>query len=444
MEKVIPLFLFWYSIGLVDKISIRIPLLFLCLFLLISIVKRKADLSIFLLTFIIAVVVLSKTVLQLPSLFFINENCIKIVGGKIISIPSYRGSEKRGYSILVSHYSDGEGNWFSGGGKIYVISKLGDEDIGDEVILKGVMMDGFFLSSSSVVVKRSVWGRGRVRFLSFFRRTLRKGKSGNLTSLFITGTTIDGEREIQDAGESLGLSHLFALSGMHLAFIITMIGKPLEKFLGIKKGRILSLMVAFIFIYINGFRPSLFRAFLLLLLTPYFGTGYSLVLSLLIMMKVSPGIMTDYGAALSYVALSGILIFASGWKKSVAPIMTTIGALTTTIPFSLFLFSSWSLSSLLLSIPGGIVIELLFVLIVINIFIPKLDSLIEIFYDAIIKISKVFPSFTQNDLKYYWPILFISLFLLFINKAFPFIKRWIIMKTCGTSTTTALKRLKEY
>ena len=124
--------------------------------------------------------------------------------------------------------------------------------------------------------------------------------------------------------------------------------------------------------------------------------------------------------------------------------MTTIGALTTTIPFSLFLFSSWSLSSLLLSIPGGIVIELLFVLIVINIFIPKLDSLIEIFYDAIIKISKVFPSFTQNDLKYYWPILFISLFLLFINKAFPFIKRWIIMKTCGTSTTTALKRLKEY
>ena len=96
MEKVIPLFLFWYSIGLVDKISIRIPLLFLCLFLLVSIVKRKADLSIFLLTFIIAVVVLSKTVLQLPSLFFINENCIKIVGGKIISIPSYRGNEKRG------------------------------------------------------------------------------------------------------------------------------------------------------------------------------------------------------------------------------------------------------------------------------------------------------------------------------------------------------------
>ena len=150
-----------------------------------------------------------------------------------------------------------------------------------------------------------------MRFLSFFRRTLRKGKSGNLTSLFITGTTMDGEREIQDAGESLGLSHLFALSGMHLAFIITMIGKPLEKFLGIKKGRILSLMIAFVFIYINGFRPSLFRAFLLLLLTPYFGTGYSLVLSLLIMMKVSPGIMTDYGAALSYVALSGILIFAS-------------------------------------------------------------------------------------------------------------------------------------
>ena len=97
-----------------------------------------------------------------------------------------------------------------------------------------------------------------------------------------------------------------------------------------------------------------------------------------------------------------------------------------------------------LSIPGGIVIEILFFIIVINSFIPKLDYIILQIYEIINKIPSIIPALTQYDLKLYWPLMFTTLSIFLLNKAFPFIERWIIIKVCGTSTTTALKRLKEY
>ena len=124
--------------------------------------------------------------------------------------------------------------------------------------------------------------------------------------------------------------------------------------------------------------------------------------------------------------------------------MSSLGALTATVPLSLKLFSSWSLASLFLSIPGGIVIEILFFIIVINCFIPNLDYIVLQIYDFICRIPSIIPDLTQYDLKLYWPLMLTSLSIFLLNKAFPFIERWIIIKVCGTSTTTALKRLKEY
>ena len=440
MEKVIPLIIYGYTVGMFS--DVYLSSLFLSFVpLLWSVYKKKEELSLFLLTFITVLFVLFSIIPCKSS--SLNEKTV-IVGGKIISIPSYRGNENRGYNISITSYSDGEGNWYSGEGKLYVISDFGGEDLGDKVILKGTMMDGFFLASSSIIEERSELGRGRRRFLSLFSRSRERGSVGNLTSLLITGSSLDGGKEIQEASRALGLSHLFALSGMHLSFIYLAVGKPIEKVLGKKQGKVLTLMIIFLFVYINGFRPSLLRAFLLMILAPYFGVGYALVLSLWVMMKMVPGIVTDYGAALSFTALSGILLATSDTKGNKAVFMTTLGALSATVPFSLTLFSSWTLSSLILSIPGGIMIELIFFMIVINIFIPKLDYLISIIYDSIIKLPSILPTLTQYDLRLYWPLLFITLLLIFLNKAFPFIERWIIIKVCGISTMTAQRKSNEY
>ena len=444
MEKVIPLVIFGFSMSLINRYSFGILFISSLIFLVLSLCRRKDELSVFLLTFIVASLFGFESILPSSVSVPMKAKDTLIVGGKIISIPSYRGNETRGYNIELTCCSDGEGNWYSANGKLYVISKLGNEDLGDVVVLKGKMMDGYFLSSSSIIERRNSFGRGRRRFLSLFTRSLEKGEVGNLTSLLITGSSLDGSKEIQDMGRAMGISHLFALSGMHLAFILMMTQKPLSLIVGKREGAIISKIIAFIFVYINGFRPSLLRAFLLMMLSSYFGVGYAHVLSLLLMIKTTPYVLYDYGAALSFSALSGILIFTDGFRNTMAMIMSSLGALTATVPLSLKLFSSWSLASLFLSIPGGIVIEILFFIIVIKSFIPKLDYIILQIYEFINKIPSIIPALTQYDLKLYWPLMFTTLSIFLINKAFPFIERWIIIKVCGTSTTTALKRLKEY
>ena len=441
MEKMIPLVLFAFSIVFMKKTCFFASIILLSA-LLESVYKKKEEFSLFLLTFLTSLIMIFDSHRSISFILPIKE--VEIVRGKIISFPSYRGNETRGYNITLSSYSDGKGNWVSGQGKLYVISQLGNEDLEDEVVLKGVMMDGYFLSRSSVIVKRSSLGRGRRRFLSIFSRKLKRGECGNLTSLLLTGSTLDGGREIQEKAGEMGLSHLFALSGMHLSFICMIVGIPLEKTLGKREGKAICTMFLFLFIYVNGFRPSLLRAFLLLLLSPFFGVGYGHVLSLLLMIKIVPGLMTDYGAALSFSALSGILLVVEGKKGSEALIASTCGALTATVPFSLHLFSYWSLSSLFLAIPGGIMMEVLFFIVIINIFIPKLDYIIHKIYNLITSLPTICPPLPQYDLKFYWPILFTSLLLIFLNKAFPFIERWIIIKTCGISIMTAQKKSKEY
>ena len=444
MEKVIPLVIFGFAMGLISSMHLYILWVTSFIILSFSLYKRKDDLSVFLLTFIIAAFLFHKTITPSSLVVPMKAQETLIVGGKIISIPSYRGNESRGYNLELSCYSDGEGNWYSTKGKIYVISKLGDEDLGDRVVLKGKMMDGFFLSSASLIEKRSAFGRGRRRFLSLFTRSLERGDAGDLSSLLITGSSLDGGKEIQEIGRRMGLSHLFALSGMHLAFIFMMTQKPLSIIIGKGRAEIISHLIAFLFVYINGYRPSLLRAFILMILSKHFGVGYSHVLSLLFMMKMVPGLVNDYGAALSFSALSGILLFTSGFNSSMAMVMSTFGALAATVPLSLKLFSSWSLASLFLSIPGGILIEVVFFIVIINCFIPKLDYIILNIIEMIKSIPSIIPDMTQYDLKLYWPLLVTTLSIFFINKAFPFIERWIIIKVCGTSTTTALKRLNEY
>ena len=444
MEKVIPLVIFGFSMASINSLVLGILFITSFIVFLWALYKRKDDLSVFLLTFIVASLFGFESITPSSLVVPMKAKDTLIVGGKIISIPSYRGNETRGYNIELTCCSDGEGNWCSAKGKLYVISKLGDEDIGDRVVLKGKMMDGYFLSSSSFIERRSSFGRGRRRFLSLFTRSLERGKVGNLTSLLITGSSLDGSKEILEMGRFMGLSHLFALSGMHLAFIIMITQKPLSKIVGKQESEIISKIIAFLFVYINGFRPSLFRAFLLMMLSSYFGVGYAHTLSLLLMIKTTPYVLYDYGAALSFSALSGILIFTDGFKNTMSMIMSTFGALTATVPLSLKLFSSWSLASLFLSIPGGIVIEILFFIIVINCFIPNLDYIILQIYGFICRTPSIIPALTQYDLKFYWPLMFTTLSIFLLNKSFPFIERWIIIKVCGTSTTTALKRLKEY
>lgn len=439
MESIIPLFLLGINaIGSSCLLWMILVLSFVSL--LIALFRKKEELSIFFLVFTVSVLSFSLC-LSLPP--FGEEDAV-ILGGSIISPPSYRGGNTIGFNLDLKYMGDREGNYRSAKGRVYVIAPNCDGDYGDGVIVKGSMMDGFFLSSSSYITNHNPWGRGRRRVLSLLTRGLERGSVGNITLLLLTGSTLDGSREIQEKGRELGLSHLIALSGMHLALINMAFGVPLEKILGRKKGRVISFLILFSFVYINGFRTSLFRAFILFLLSPLIGTGYGHALSFLFMMKTNPYLTTDYAALLSFSALSGILFVSKALENRKSAFVSTLGALSATVPFSFSLFGYWSLYSLFLSLPGALLIEGLFFIIILNNFIPKLDCIIAFIYDLIVNLPSLLPPLIQNDLTLYWPIVGFTLLLIFSHKAFPTLKRWIIIKVCGTSIMTAPRKSREY
>ena len=82
----------------------------LCLVVLwCSVYKKKEEFSLFLLTFLSSL--LMSCIVEVPNFSsYFNYRDIEIVRGKIISIPTYRGNERRGYNLSLSSCSDGEGN----------------------------------------------------------------------------------------------------------------------------------------------------------------------------------------------------------------------------------------------------------------------------------------------------------------------------------------------
>ena len=146
----------------------------------------------------------------------------------------------------------------------------------------------------------------------------------------------------------LGLSHVLAVSGMHLALIVGTLDKGIE-YLNIGKKRKHLIMIAITFAYagLTGFSSSVCRAALLLML--YYAIFLfekshdgitALCFSAALLCFVSPGTVFDIGLWLSFLSTYGILAVAS-------PVTAQLGEKSSNTP-SLLKKSLYKLLSLLL------------------------------------------------------------------------------------------------
>jgi len=151
-----------------------------------------------------------------------------------------------------------------------------------------------------------------------FKRLMYSWKDGGgLLLALLSGAREYTDDLIKTAFKNAGLSHILALSGMHLSMfssIAVFIGNRLKN-KKISYG--LKIITLVSFVWFAGFSPSLLRAFIcnvLLLLTAlanYEKPDMILILcfSFLLQSIISPGDITNLGFMLSYGALFGILIF---------------------------------------------------------------------------------------------------------------------------------------
>ncbi len=153
--------------------------------------------------------------------------------------------------------------------------------------------------------------------LQFKRLMYSWGNGGGLLLALLSGSKEYTEQTVTEAFRKSGLSHILALSGMHLSMfsgIAMFIGKKIKRK---KLSFIIRTVAVILFVWFAGFSPSLLRAFIcncLLILSSLADNENPDMLSILcfsflLQTVITPESLFNIGFILSYAALAGILIF---------------------------------------------------------------------------------------------------------------------------------------
>lgn len=195
--------------------------------------------------------------------------------------------------------------------------------------------------------------------LHFKRLMYSWGSGGGLLLALLCGAREYTEAATQDSFRRAGLSHILALSGMHLS-MFSAIAMFFGKRAGIKKLTfVLRIITLFAFVWFAGFSPSLTRAFIcamLMIAATIAGAKKPdmfsiLCFSFLLQSAICPQDITSVAFILSYGALAGILLtsrFFNMFYSKFSPRMiasslsAATGAQTVTAPISLKIFGSFS------------------------------------------------------------------------------------------------------
>lgn len=124
------------------------------------------------------------------------------------------------------------------------------------------------------------------------------------------------EEEIIEGFRITNLSHILAVSGMHIVYIILGIEIIFGKIIGKRKTRILTIIILSVYIGITGFSASLARASIMAIISLGAYLFYrkndistSISISLFIILIYNPFLIMDIGLQLSYLGTIGIILF---------------------------------------------------------------------------------------------------------------------------------------
>ncbi len=222
----------------------------------------------------------------------------------------------------------------------------------------------FYIRECSAANWPSSW-RGRLQHfralcrLHFKRLMYGWGSGGGLLLALLCGAREYTDLETSDAFRRAGLSHILALSGMHLS-MFSAIAIFFGNKAGIKKLTFILRITALIgFVWFAGFSPSLVRAFICAMLSIVAAIAGAkqpdmlsiLCFSFLLQSAICPQDISNTAFILSYGALTGILltgsifhkIYSKLTPKSIASSLSAAtGAQTITAPISLKIFGSFS------------------------------------------------------------------------------------------------------
>ena len=143
-----------------------------------------------------------------------------------------------------------------------------------------------------------------------------------LLKCMLIGNKEDLTEDIINNFEESNMSHILAISGMHIGYIILVSSFIFNKIFGKHFGKIITSIFIVFFMLLTNFTPSVLRAGItgiILILSNFFYRRYdnieAVFLALLIILVYNPFLIQDIGLQLSFAGVLGIILFSSNIKK---------------------------------------------------------------------------------------------------------------------------------
>lgn len=257
-------------------------------------------------------------------------------------------------------------------------------------------------------------------------------EEGNLLLAILLGDKDKLSEDIQESFKTSNLSHMLAVSGAHVSYIILGLTYVLQNsIIGKKNGKIVCMIFLLAFMAITNFTPSVTRACIMAILTLLSSIIYrksdvytNISVVALITLIFNPYSLLDLGFQLSYGGTIGIIIFIKRiqGKKSNSKVinyikqmaLVSIYANIIIIPIMMYHFNTVSFTFIISNIMAspilGIIVITGFLFIIASITVKPLTRLIAIFIKPIlsilIKISQICSKLPFSNILVVTPYMF--------------------------------------
>lgn len=257
-------------------------------------------------------------------------------------------------------------------------------------------------------------------------------EEGNLLLAILLGDKDKLSEDIQESFKTSNLSHMLAVSGAHVSYIILGLTYVLQNsIIGKKNGKIVCIIFLLAFMAITNFTPSVTRACIMAILTLFSSIIYrksdvytNISVAALITLIFNPYGLLDLGFQLSYGGTIGIIIFIKRIqeKKSNSKVinyikqmaLVSIYANIIIIPIMMYHFNTVSFTFIISNIMAspilGIIVITGFLFIIASITVKPLTRLIAIFIKPIlsilIKISQICSKLPFSNILVVTPYMF--------------------------------------
>ena len=147
-------------------------------------------------------------------------------------------------------------------------------------------------------------------------------REANLLIGLLLGDDDNIDKDIEESFKISSLSHILAVSGMQVTYIIAAMSFIFNNILGKRKTKIVIIVTLIFYTILTGFSPSIVRASIMGILIMGAGLFYrkndiwnSIAISLLLMLIYNPFLITNVGLQLSYLGTIGIILLNKTFLK---------------------------------------------------------------------------------------------------------------------------------